>query len=90
LDTAQLGAKSSNETVIVQGIIDMIVKTPTGLVIIDFKTDDVTAESACRRAKLYLDQINLYATAASAILKEKIAGSWLYFLKPATAVNTRN
>jgi len=90
LGTARLGAKPPGETVIVQGIIDMIVKTPAGLVIIDFKTDDVTAESACRRAKLYLDQINLYATAASAILKEKIVGSWLYFLKPATAVNTRN
>jgi ATP-dependent helicase/nuclease subunit A len=89
LDAAQLGAESPGETVIVQGIIDMIVKTPAGLVIIDFKTDDVAAESACRRAQRYLDQLNLYAAAASAILKEKIAGSWLYFLKPAAAVNTQ-
>ena len=90
VDAARLGAKSHGQTVIVQGIIDMIVKTPDGLLIIDFKADDVNAGFARRRAELYLEQINLYATAASAILKQKNAGSWLYFLKPATTVNARN
>ena len=68
----------------------MIVKTPAGLIIIDFKTDDVTADSAEQYAERrnYYEQMRLYATAASQILKQKVKESWLYFLKSATAINT--
>jgi ATP-dependent helicase/nuclease subunit A len=88
-DATQLGAISPGETVIVQGIIDMIIKTPAGLVIIDFKTDDVTAEFAAQYAqhRNYYDQMQHYATAASEILNQEIKESWLYFLKPAIAIN---
>jgi len=88
-DAAQLGAISPGETVIVQGIIDMIIKTPAGLVIIDFKTDDVTAGFAPQYAdrRSYYPQMRHYATAASAILNQEIKGIWLYFLKPGIAIN---
>jgi len=89
-DAAQLGATSPGETVIVQGIIDMIIKTPAGLVIIDFKTDDVTAAFAenCAERRGYYNQMHHYTTAASEILKQKIVSSWLYFLKAGIAINT--
>jgi ATP-dependent helicase/nuclease subunit A len=89
-DAAQMGAESPGETVIVQGIVDMIIETPAGLIIIDFKTDDVTKDSAaqCARSRKYYQQMNLYADAASLILKQKIAACYLYFLKPATAIDT--
>ncbi len=74
----------SNETVIVQGIIDMLVRTPQGLVIIDFKTDNITVKQVPERAELYRRQLSLYAQAASSILKEKLLAKWLYFLTPAT------
>ena len=88
-DAAQMGAKSQGETVIVQGIIDMIVKTPAGLVIIDFKTDDVTKDSAARYAerRSYDKQLRLYAAAASSILKQKVKESRLYFLKPGISID---
>jgi ATP-dependent helicase/nuclease subunit A len=74
------------DTIIVQGIIDMLVLTPDGLVVIDFKTDRINAEKVSERAELYRRQLELYGRAASAILKSKIIGKWLYFLTPGCEV----
>ena len=73
------------ESIIVQGIIDMVVKTPAGLLVIDFKNDDVTAKKASERAELYREQLGLYGRAAEVILKSKVLGKWLYFLRPGYA-----
>jgi len=85
-DTRDEGGGTRDEIVVVQGIIDMLVQTPDGLLVIDFKTDDVTAKEAPKRAELYWQQLELYGRAAEAILKDKIIGKWLYFLKPGCAV----
>jgi ATP-dependent helicase/nuclease subunit A len=77
---------ATDETVIVQGIIDMLIKTPKGLLVIDFKTDNVTAKSAPERAELYREQLALYGRAAETILKVKTIGKWLYFLRPGCEV----
>ncbi|MDD5327690.1 MAG: helicase-exonuclease AddAB subunit AddA [Phycisphaerae bacterium] len=79
-------SSSSDEIVVVQGIIDLLIKTPNGLLVIDFKTDDVTAKKAPERAEIYREQLNLYGRAAGAILKTKTIGKWLYFLRPGCAV----
>jgi ATP-dependent helicase/nuclease subunit A len=63
----------------------MLVRTPQGLIIIDFKTDRITAEEVSERAELYRRQLDLYGRAASAILKSKLLAKWLYFLTPACA-----
>ncbi|MCP4259450.1 MAG: helicase-exonuclease AddAB subunit AddA [Planctomycetes bacterium] len=84
-DSSDLPAKpkaTSNETIIVQGIIDMLVQTPKGLVVIDFKTDMITAGEVTERAELYRRQLELYSRAASAILKSECITKWLYFLIP--------
>jgi len=75
---------TNDEAIIVQGIIDMLIRTPQGLVIIDFKTDNLTSGQVNQRAELYRRQLDLYSRAASAILKDKLLGKWLYFLTPAT------
>jgi len=79
-----LSVAKSDETIVVQGIIDMLIQTPRGLVVIDFKTDSVTAQQVSERAELYRRQLALYSRAASAILKDKLLARWLYFLTPAT------
>ena len=70
------------DTIIVQGIIDMLIQKPEGLLVIDFKTDDVSAEQVSERAELYREQMVLYGRAAGAILKAEVLGKWLYFLTP--------
>ena len=72
----------SDEVIIVQGIIDMLIQTPEGLAVIDFKTDNITAEEVAERAEFYRRQLELYGRAASEILKTKLLGRWLYFLTP--------
>jgi ATP-dependent helicase/nuclease subunit A len=80
----------SIETIVVQGIIDMLIKAPQGLVVIDFKTDDISASEVNRRAELYRRQLTLYAHAASAILKAKSIAKWLYFLTPGCAIEIKD
>ena len=79
----------SDETIVVQGIIDMLIRTPQGLVVIDFKTDSITAEQVAERAEKYRRQLQLYARAASAILKSESIAKWLYFLTPAAALEIK-
>ncbi|GAI92516.1 unnamed protein product, partial [marine sediment metagenome] len=49
-DSSHERRATSDEVIIVQGIIDMLVRTPQGLVIIDFKTDNVTSWEITRCA----------------------------------------
>jgi ATP-dependent helicase/nuclease subunit A len=73
-------AGTRDEIIVVQGIIDLLVRTAEGLVVIDFKTDRITAEQVSERAGFYRRQLELYSRAASAILKAKPAAGYLYFL----------
>jgi len=84
-DSSDERRATSDEVIIIQGIIDMLVKTPQGLVIIDFKTDRITDDQVTERAELYRRQLDLYSRAASAILKSESIAKWLYFLTPACA-----
>jgi ATP-dependent helicase/nuclease subunit A len=72
----------TQDSIIVQGIIDLLIKTPDGLVVIDFKTDDVPHDQLPHRAELYRRQLDLYAQAATAILGQKVLAKYLYFLHP--------
>lgn len=86
LDARELGATSAGELVIVQGIIDVVVRTGDGLVVIDFKTDNVDAAGAEQRAELYRKQMQYYAKAAGRILRRPVRAGWLYFLTCGCAV----
>ena len=81
-DLREIRGVTNDETIIVQGIIDMLVQTTQGLLVIDFKTDRITAGEVSQRAVLYRQQLELYGRAAGAILKNKLLGKWLYFLSP--------
>jgi len=85
IEDGKISNGTSDEIIVVQGIIDMLVRTPDGLLVIDFKTDRITTEEVSERAKLYRRQLELYSRAAAAILKDKLLGKWLYFLTPGCA-----
>jgi ATP-dependent helicase/nuclease subunit A len=77
---------ADGEFVVVQGVIDMLVETPQGLIVIDFKTDRVGRSDMAARASVYRGQVDLYARAATAILRKKVLAKWLYFMAPRQAV----
>ena len=69
-----------DEKIIIQGIVDMVVKTPGGIVIIDFKTDRIDSAGLQQRAEHYLPQLKWYGRAAGEILKAEVVSGYLYFL----------
>lgn len=73
-------SQSADGIIVVQGIIDMLVHTAEGLLVIDFKTDRVSGHDVARRAEAYRGQVELYARAAADILDLPIASRWLYFI----------
>ena len=89
LDAAVVGADSADEVVVMQGIIDMVIPTDDGLVIVDFKTDRVSGDAINERAEKYATQLQHYAKAAGDILKQPVTAAWLYFIRPAKAVQVK-
>jgi ATP-dependent helicase/nuclease subunit A len=77
---------TSDDFIVVQGMIDMLIKTASGLVVIDFKSDNVTADRCFERAKIYRMQLDLYARAAADVFGLQVLKKCLYFLKPAKLI----
>ncbi|MCE5186199.1 MAG: helicase-exonuclease AddAB subunit AddA [Planctomycetaceae bacterium] len=78
-------AAADGDTVILQGIVDLIVPTSEGLIVVDFKTDRVTEPELTARSQGYAEQLRYYAGAAAAILRKPIFQTWLYYLTPRQA-----
>jgi len=74
------------ETVLVQGIVDCLIDTPVGLVIIDYKTDEISAGQVDQKRNHYRCQIELYADALGKIVGTRVESAWLYFTAPGSAV----
>ncbi len=77
-----LPVPGSDEHVIVRGVIDCLVETPAGLVILDYKTDvlrDATAYE--RRVVLYRVQLQLYAQAAARLFGQDVTRAVLVFVR---------
>jgi ATP-dependent helicase/nuclease subunit A len=73
-------AQAVGERVLVQGVIDLILEEPAGLVILDFKTDRVVPGAERALADRHSFQVRLYARAAGTLLGQPVAGAYLYFL----------
>ena len=76
----------SAEPVLVQGVLDCLVETPKGFIIIDYKTNNIKAADVHRLTEHYRLQLEFYAKAVSEILTQPIAAAWLYFTEPDSAV----
>ncbi|MBN1787077.1 MAG: helicase-exonuclease AddAB subunit AddA [Sedimentisphaerales bacterium] len=75
-----------DEKIIVQGVVDMLIKTPEKIIIIDFKTDRIKPDKIKQRAQYYLPQIKWYCKAAGGIFNRTETEGFLYFLNIDEAV----
>jgi ATP-dependent helicase/nuclease subunit A len=71
---------ATEEFVIVQGVIDLAVIRPAGIVVVDFKTDHLDEEEIEARAREYRPQLQLYGAALNRIHGRPVAGLHLHFL----------
>ncbi len=72
--------------IIVQGVIDCLVRTAQGYVIIDYKTDNLSGAEAETHTARYLPQISLYARAVRELRDSPVASAYLCFLVPGTQI----
>ncbi|HIV85341.1 MAG TPA: helicase-exonuclease AddAB subunit AddA [Candidatus Monoglobus merdigallinarum] len=73
--------------IIVQGKVDCFFFEHNGIVLIDYKTDSCSADTACIQAEKYRVQLELYANGLEQIWDMRVKEKIIYFLKPKTAVH---
>jgi len=76
----------SDEKILVKGVIDCLVRTGQGLVIIDYKTDQVSGRQVAQRAEVYRNQLEIYCRAMQEILGQPVLAGHLHFLMPCKSV----
>jgi ATP-dependent helicase/nuclease subunit A len=79
-------ARTPEETVLLQGVIDCLIETPEGFLILDFKTDRVSKTRAASRAAAYQGQLEAYRYAVREIFGKPVQRCILYFLHCGTIV----
>ena len=72
---------------LLQGVVDCCWEEPDGVVILDFKTDYVTEQTAQARAQQYHAQLSAYAYAMQQVLKRPVKECWLYFLSAGCSIS---
>ncbi len=80
-------AKSTDDVLLVRGIIDCLFDAGDGWQVLDYKTDRVTGPALNERAALYAGQIQIYAAAVEAVWGVRPAVSWLVFLNARRVVS---
>jgi ATP-dependent exoDNAse (exonuclease V) beta subunit len=74
-------------SVLLEGVIDLAFDDGGGLVIVDYKTDDVEAGRVDERAEHYRHQVGAYALAAEKVFGRRPAAASLLFLRPGREVS---
>jgi ATP-dependent helicase/nuclease subunit A len=70
------------DQIMIRGRIDLLVPTPSGLSIVDYKTDKVTGLELDQRVETYSRQMRFYADAVRTVACREIASVYLVFLSP--------
>jgi ATP-dependent helicase/nuclease subunit A len=76
--------EEDDEFILLNGSIDMLLITPEGMVIADFKTDSVKAGEEAAAAEKHRKQLDIYALAAEKIFLLPVLKKSVFFLKTAT------
>jgi ATP-dependent helicase/nuclease subunit A len=65
---------------VVQGVADLVVLLPEEIWLVDFKTDEITANALREKKRFYEPQLKLYALALEKIYSRPVTARWLHFL----------
>ncbi|MED4455355.1 helicase-exonuclease AddAB subunit AddA [Metabacillus fastidiosus] len=80
LPTEEIYEDVKEESVLIQGVIDCLFEDGKGLVLVDYKTDAITADISHEKLKKrYEVQLGLYTKAVENILKRPLTEKYLYF-----------
>lgn len=75
------------DQVLLQGVVDCCFETEAGMVVVDFKTDQVRDRAEMEeRAERYRPQLTAYSEAVGRVLGKEVVRRILWFLRPGRAV----
>lgn len=81
-----LARAGSDDTVMIQGVIDCLFADRDGLVLVDYKTDALRGGSASEAAEKHRFQIERYAEAIGRIARREVTEAYVYFFDGGEAV----
>ena len=81
----EIGSRAEGD-VLVQGIADCFFEEDGELVLIDYKTDRVSAEKCADRAEIYRVQMDYYSKGLTDVLGKRVKERYIYFLNCSTVV----
>ncbi len=70
------------DKLMLRGRLDLLIPTPQGLVLIDYKTDNVSADAVGNRVEIYRQQLALYRDALQRMTGKPLHATYLVFLTP--------
>ncbi|MCL2046968.1 MAG: helicase-exonuclease AddAB subunit AddA [Oscillospiraceae bacterium] len=79
--------EAGEDMILIQGIIDCFFEEQGELVLVDFKTDNVDAQTLEMKTESYIPQLREYSEALERISGKKVKERIIYFLSIDTAVN---
>lgn len=89
-DLARVGFDSiltdTDESIVVQGVIDLLMLGEDEIWVLDYKTDQVDAKDCPEKALSHAPQINLYAFAMQAIYHLPVRRKYVAFVKPGRVI----
>ena len=71
----------TEDSVLLQGVVDLVLLEDDGITIVDFKTDYVTEESVQDAIVKYCEQVRAYAYAMERIFDKPVRAAFLYFFR---------
>lgn len=72
--------------VVAQGVIDCFIRDERGWLIVDYKTDRVSADDVTLKAKEYEAQIAAYLEVVKNVSQQETVEAYIYFVRPGIAV----
>ena len=78
-DGAEYDPAYEGEQIMLQGVVDCAIIEDDGIILIDFKTDYVTAETLPKVVQRYTPQLQAYESALSRIYQKPVKKAMLYF-----------
>ena len=88
IPAGELLAGAGDDELLLQGVVDCLFDEGDGLVIVDFKSDNVTGFTQQAAVKRYAPQLAAYAKAMEKIFERPVVEKLLYFFKTREAVKT--
>jgi ATP-dependent helicase/nuclease subunit A len=80
---------AGKDELLLQGVVDCLFREEDGIVIVDFKSDNVTKTTQSAAAKRYAPQLGAYAKAMEKIFERPVVQKILYFFRTGEAVEIK-